>query len=472
VIREAFSPFLRLSIAKKLFLGFFTITLLIFVISAFSLSTLVRLNDYNATIISTYQPLIEATDKMIDAVLSQELFGRRYALLMSPENLMLFWEKKTSFENLVDRVRSLPDIDDPRIEKLSSLHADYNAVFLEGMVHLREPGEPTTRNYDNEIKIKQELLINTIKGIASQARQQQNESTVKISEVAMMAFRIMAILCLSALLLSLLATALITRSIARPIRQLKLATRDIAEGKFDIFPNVNSRDEIGDLAHSFRDMAQRLKRLEEMYIDASPLTRLPGNIAIENVLKKRLESGARFAFCHIDLDNFKAFNDRYGYARGSELIKATANIIETVVSQKGEEEDFTGHIGGDDFVIITTPSRYVNLCKGIIASFDKRIAEFYDLEDLRNGYIVSKTRQGDETRYPIMTISLSVVTNIHRELTSTVEIGEIAAELKHYAKSVSRSIYVVDKRRNSLHVEPAEDNVVKLSRRIRDQESK
>ncbi len=82
---------------------------------------------------------------------------------------------------------------------------------------------------------------------------------------------------------------------------------------------------------AFLAMGKRLRKLEEMYLDASPLTRLPGGIAIENVLKKRIDSSQPIAFCVLDLDNFKAFNDRYGYANGSEVIKETAKIIENVV---------------------------------------------------------------------------------------------------------------------------------------------
>jgi GGDEF domain-containing protein len=217
-------------------------------------------------------------------------------------------------------------------------------------------------------------------------------------------------------------------------------------------------------------MAQRLKCLEEKNLDTSPLTRIPGNIAIENDLKKRLETDALLAFCLIDMDNFKAFNDKYGYARGSEVIKTTAGIVESCVAEHGEHDDFVGHIGGDDFVLITHPDRFRRLCNIIIKTFDKKIPEFYDSDDLRNGYIISKTRQGQVATFPIMTISIAVVTNLHKQLTSTIEVGEIAAELKEYAKSISGSVYVVDRRRKNVPEEQNE-NVVRFPQKASSQKN-
>jgi diguanylate cyclase (GGDEF)-like protein len=194
-------------------------------------------------------------------------------------------------------------------------------------------------------------------------------------------------------------------------------------------------------------MTRRLRHFEEMNLDASPLTRLPGNIAIENVLRKRIENGSPLAFCYIDLDNFKAFNDRYGYATASEVIVATSKIVENCVAEAGGPDDFVGHIGGDDFVVITTPDRFRQICNSIIETFDKAIAGFYDVDDRKRGFIMSKTRQGEDMKFPIMSISIGVVTNLQRRLSDSIQVGKIAAELKEYAKSLPGSAYVVDRRR-------------------------
>ena len=216
-----------------------------------------------------------------------------------------------------------------------------------------------------------------------------------------------------------------------------------------MIPKIDTQDEIGSLARDFVAMGKRLRHLEEMYLDASPLTRLPGGIAIENVLKKRLSSAQPVAFCVFDLDNFKAFNDRYGYANGSEVIKATARIIETAVKQKGSADDFVGHVGGDDFVVVTTPDSMRAIAAEIVGEFDKTIPGFYDEEDRKRGHILGKTRQGVEMEFPIMTISIAIVTNEHRKLSNPLEASEIAAELKDYAKTIPRSVFVIDKRRTA-----------------------
>jgi GGDEF domain-containing protein len=245
----------------------------------------------------------------------------------------------------------------------------------------------------------------------------------------------------------MVAAMLITRNIAGSVDHLMTATKQIAEGKFDNVPTIKNRDELGELSSAFGEMAKRLKRLEEMYLDASPLTRLPGGIAIENLLRKRLAANAPMAFCLLDIDNFKSFNDRYGYARGSDVIQATARIIEEVVAGDATDDEFVGHIGGDDFVIITTPDRCTRICSAVIEEFDKAAPNFYSPEDRARGYIMGKTRQGQTLAFPIVSLSVAVVTNTNRTLTNHLEVGELAAELKDYAKSIPGSIYVMDHRR-------------------------
>ena len=181
-----------------------------------------------------------------------------------------------------------------------------------------------------------------------------------------------------------------------------------------------------------------------------PLTRLPGGIAIENVLKKRIDSDHPLAFCVFDLDNFKAFNDRYGYANGSEVIKETARIIESAVKSKGTPEDFIGHVGGDDFVVVTAPEHHAGISERDHQEFRFPHSRSFTTRLTANAGI-SGVRPGRESRwsFPIMTISIAIVTNERRNLTNALEASEIAAELKDYAKTIPKSVFVVDKRRNA-----------------------
>jgi len=181
-------------------------------------------------------------------------------------------------------------------------------------------------------------------------------------------------------------------------------------------------------------------------IDANPLTRLPGNNSIREEINRCIEAKKPFAICFIDLDNFKSFNDHYGFAKGDEAIKLTANVIINTIHNLGSEDNFIGHIGGDDFVIITHPDKIDFLCKEIIQEFDKDIPKLYSEEDRSQGYIVSLNRKGEREEFPIMSISIGVVTNQKRDLTHLAQVSAIGTELKEYAKTFFGSNYVVDKR--------------------------
>ena len=189
-------------------------------------------------------------------------------------------------------------------------------------------------------------------------------------------------------------------------------------------------------------------RRTERNLEANPLTRLPGNISILNELSRRLEGKAPFAACYLDLDKFKSFNDKYGFEHGDEVIRETARILIRAVKDTGNKDDFIGHIGGDDFVIVTTPDISDKLCGKVIADFDQAIPSFYSAEDRQNGYITSHDRQGNVQKMPLMSISIGVVTNEAREIEHLAEISEVGADMKGYAKKVGKSNFVKDKRKD------------------------
>jgi len=188
-------------------------------------------------------------------------------------------------------------------------------------------------------------------------------------------------------------------------------------------------------------------RRTERDLEANPLTRLPGNVSILSELDRRLYSKALFAVCYIDLDKFKAYNDKYGFEHGDEVIKETARILIRTTQNYGGADDFIGHIGGDDFVIVTTPDKSDAICKKIILDFEKEAPSFYNETDRKKGFIVGKDRKGIEQKIPLLSVSIGVVTNVARKISHVAEIGEIGAELKEYAKSLERSNYVKDQRK-------------------------
>jgi diguanylate cyclase (GGDEF)-like protein len=247
--------------------------------------------------------------------------------------------------------------------------------------------------------------------------------------------------------LAMVVGTLFIYNVSTAIRRLKTATHKIAEGDFDYDPKIKAGDEIGDLARDFISMAARLKVLEQMSLDASPLTRLPGNIAIEGVLNRRLQDDVPFAVCYADLDNLKAYNDHYGYIKASEVIKKAGEIIYEAVKAAAEESAFVGHIGGDDFVMVVALEHAAPVCEAVIGMFDKEIRNHYTSEDLARGSIDAVDRYGVPRVFPIMTISIAVTICRKGEFDSAVAIAKAAAEIKDYVKSKPGSNYLINRRK-------------------------
>lgn len=436
---------LNFNIEEKMTLAYLPILLVIVLIAFFSLQSLSELKEINESIIAEDNVLIQTADRMRDNILAQESYGRRYLILESQQMLLLFLQRSKEFDALIDRIRALPDYLNVPVEQLASLHSEFNALYTAGDDRTGKALQ-SSRFFDAQAKNRLDKIMVILQKMALTGRQNQYEKMQKANNIGIKTFRISTLLSTLGILLGLGATYLISRGISVSIKKLKGITEVISEGKFSHFPQIESKDELGELAGSLNTMAWRLAKLEEIHLDSNPLTRLPGGLAVEKVLAKRLETGDSLAFCLLDLDNFKSFNDRYGYARGNDVIKAAAHIIKSVVAEFGTEENFVGHIGGDDFAIIVQAQHYAVICKNIVKRFDEQIVNFYNAEDRARGYILGRTRQSKEIAFPIMTISIAVVTNDQKIQTNRIEMGETAAELKEYAKSIPGSVFVVNRR--------------------------
>ncbi len=180
--------------------------------------------------------------------------------------------------------------------------------------------------------------------------------------------------------------------------------------------------------------------------EANPLTGLPGNKSITSRLIKDLEEKRPVTVLYFDLDNFKAFNDHYGFEHGDRVIVLVASIISQAVETYGNTGDLVGHIGGDDFIVITDSAQADYIANEVIALFSKRINDFYDKSDLKLGYIKSTSRQGQESRIPIMSLSIAGINTDNKYFTNHLEISEAAAEVKKKAKTISGNSYLLDRR--------------------------
>ena len=179
----------------------------------------------------------------------------------------------------------------------------------------------------------------------------------------------------------------------------------------------------------------------------SPLTGLPGNVQIQAEMKKRLLNKEKFAILYFDLDNFKAYNDVYGFSNGDEIIKFTARTITKHIHQIPNNDNFVGHIGGDDFVAIISPTDYEEVCKNIIAEFDKYTVDFYNEVDAERGFVEVANRRGIIEQFPLTSLSIAVLEVDSKIYKTTLEIGEIASQIKHKAKAILGSTYVINRRK-------------------------
>jgi diguanylate cyclase (GGDEF)-like protein len=242
---------------------------------------------------------------------------------------------------------------------------------------------------------------------------------------------------------------LLIRAILKPIQILNVATKEITAGNLDLKVQVSTGDELGELAQTFNEMTSALARMKQRAENTNPLTKLPGNNVIHEVIEKKLQANVRFVAIYADLDNFKAFNDKYGIGAGDQVIQLTATILREA-TRHGSPTDFIGHEGGDDFVILTIPEKAEPVTSYLCAEFDNRIREAYPPEDRKRGSIISQDREGNVKQFPLMTISLAGVSNVYRKISSYAEVTNIWAELKQKTKALSkntgRSCFYLDQR--------------------------
>lgn len=194
----------------------------------------------------------------------------------------------------------------------------------------------------------------------------------------------------------------------------------------------------------YRELAARVKAILRRYkqiLDMNPSTKLPGANAVEEEIMRRIRAEQPFAVCYVDLDNFKAYADTYGFQYANKAIKLTARILSDVLREFKDKDKhaYLSHIGGDDYIFLTKPALANRLCKRAIAAFDERIKTCFNETDLKNGYFLGFDRDGNFRKFPIMTISIVILNSSQHEFKSAREIGEMASRLKRVAKKLPGS---------------------------------
>jgi diguanylate cyclase (GGDEF)-like protein len=197
---------------------------------------------------------------------------------------------------------------------------------------------------------------------------------------------------------------------------------------------------------SVQKMLDAMARVQvEMAKGANPLTGLPGGVAMEREIESRSATAESISVIYIDLDHFKAYNDSYGFEAGDRMLRLLAQIMVWSARRHGNQNHFVGHIGGDDFVVVTTPEKAERVCLGVIRCFKRLVRHLYRQEDLEKGFVEVKGRDGQPAQLPLVSVSLGIVDSAGS--LDLKEIGRRAAEIKRYAKSIPGSVYVRDRRK-------------------------
>ena len=433
---ESNPPAKKLSLLQKLIASYAAISLLTLATLVTSYTGLYSLNRTARDIVTNDFVLINTATVLRESVLAQQSYAAKYTILKGEEFRELYLHRENEFLEAIQRVQGTNH--DRSLDEVARAYQHFREVTAQLFQGMQPPPGALKSATDNVTDLLEKTLVDRQKllGRKLQAAKQQEQSTVRWT----------LILSFTGLLLALSVTALLIFNISTAVKKLKRATHRIAEGDFDFVPNIPPGDEVGDLAEDFTRMAKRLKELEQISLDASPLTRLPGNIAIEQVLERKLDEEKPFAVCYADLDNFKAYNDRYGYIQASELIKATGEIIYEIAHASGGQDAFVGHVGGDDFVMVVVPEKAAEVCAGVIERFDMMIPSFYSPEDRTNGAIEGTDRYGVHRRFPLMTISISIVICQKGAYDSAVSIAKAAAQMKDNLKGKAGSNYSINRR--------------------------
>ncbi len=428
----------RFTLIQKLIASYAAMLFLTTTALAFSVMGLYSLNRTAKEIAQTDLFVINSANLLRESMLAQERIAGKYVILKSDEFKNLYSQRQAEFLAILGEIGKRDN------------NGHFRSLVMGYEAYRKETERIFAVGGNDPLPAKKEAdaVVQSIEEFSSSRQKLLSEKLAEADRREAATVKLTLMLAFSGFFLAVSVAVFTVHTISTSIRKLKKGMHRIAEGDFDYNPEIPTGDEIGALAEDFSRMGRKLKELEQISLDASPLTRLPGNIAIERVLNRRLQSGDPFAVCYADLDNFKAFNDRYGYIKASEVIKLTGELIEETVRDIVGGDAFVGHVGGDDFVMVVGADRGTPLCEAVISRFDDFIRNHYSAEDLARGAIEGVDRYGVSRTFPIMSISVAVVISKQGEFSSAVEIAKAAADIKDLLKKSPGSNYLINRRRN------------------------
>jgi GGDEF domain-containing protein len=435
---------MKLNITRKLALSYLVVAATTLVALVYALTNMREQTRRTTHVFAVEFKALALSRDLRNNVLAQETLSKQFEILKSPELVELLDRREQEFDVLWSRFVSL-DGSAQDLETTIGRYRDRRMAARSAM----EKAELAAADAAvlEDLSVVRSTLLQELDGFRGLQAQHIDDQLQTLSEHGRSAYQWTLFLVIVGLLVGAPIAFSVALSIHRSVNRLVQATQAIGSGRFD-FPIEESEDELGHLAREFADMGRKLQSLERERLDANPLTHLPGNLAIDRELERRIRAGIPFAHIYIDLDNFKVYNDRYGYQRGSEVLARVGELIGEVVRELGSEDDLIGHVGGDDYIVLSTPERAETLAEGLIASFDALAPRFYSEEDQNARSFPGTDRYGVERTFPLMSMSVAVVCSDNLAQPTASGISRECARMKEHLKNLPGSNLLIDRRKD------------------------
>ena len=434
------------TVTKKVIIGYLVVVLFSLLAVGFALSRLHQQTLDTEHLVNVEFRTFELVRDLQQNLLAQENIEKQLLILRDPALSELRLNRNNEFPRYALALNRPPLSE--QIKHLIKIVENYRQADNQLSEALFWEDWTQAQKISTEITIPLRIqLLNYLANFRQQQQQNINTGLAQLSQHTGEAFQMTVLLTLIGILLSAPVSLTVILSIHRSVKALKEATQKISAGRFEHRPNLSGDDEFAQLANDFTQMGQKLRELEQLQLDANPLTLLPGNLAIDREVEMRIGRREPFSHLYIDLDNFKVYSDRYGYKAGSDVLARVGELLKEVIGEYGSSQDLVGHIGGDDYVVISTLESGELLAQKIIAAFDKLSPSFYSVEDRKAGSFTGEDRYGVKRIFPLMTISIAVIPSDHYEYPSRLAISQDCARVKEYLKIQEGSNYMLERRK-------------------------
>ena len=436
---------IRLTVAQKIALGYLLVVSFCLAAIVYALLSLSSLMGHSEQLVSVEFRTFTLSRDLSRSLLDQERLEKQILVLRDVSMIQLLDSRQQEVSSIWRQMLVIPQ--DDYFSPLQSSYVKFDQASREGLLLLTEGKWAAAEQHSLQtLTPRRERVLRHLQRY-QQRREEAMDETIRLyAGDIRQGYRLTLALAFAGISLAALVAVGVILKIHRAIGQLTRATKAIAAGNYDYPLTLESHDEFGHLARHFADMAQKLRVLEQLHLDANPLTRLPGNLTIKSELEGRIASGQPFAHIYVDIDYFKADNDRYGYQSGSDVISRVGDMVKDIGTRYGTPQDLIGHIGGDDYVLLSPPDCAEPIAAELIKAFDALVPELYNEQDRQVGYFKGLDRYGVERTFPLLSISIAIVCSKNLANPSAEAIGRECASMKEHLKKLPGSNYLIDRR--------------------------